>query len=210
VRADPVNAKKTDKEITAMIGEERIRNIDDNHADISLTDKKIIGDVNPDFQFGITNNFSWKNFSFSFFIQGNVGGDIINANLLRNVSLTNWGNIPQFVYDNRWTADNPYAAQFPKPNNGFGRTTVFSDRFIENATYVRLKNINIGYNILNPMKNISGIYIYANASNVLTFTGYRWFDPDVNSFGGDVTRRGVDISAYPTATTVSGGVKISF
>lgn len=210
VRADPIHAKKTYQEIIALIGEERIRNTDDDPTSISLTDKTVIGDVNPDFQFGITNNFSWKNFSLSFFIQGNIGGDIINANLLQNVSLTNWGNIPQFVYDGRWTTTNAYTAEFPKPNNGFGRTTVFSDRFIEDATYVRLKNINIGYNISNPIKNISNLYIYANASNVLTLTGYRWFDPDVNSFGGDVTRRGVDMSAYPTATTLSGGIKLSF
>src|SRR5690606_32945992 len=106
--------------------------------------------VNPDFQFGITNNLQWKNFSFSFFIQGNVGGNILNANLLQNVDMLGWGNIPQFAFDNRWTAANPSIAQFPKPNEGFGRVSYFSDRFIEDATYVRLKNINIGYNFQNP------------------------------------------------------------
>jgi TonB-linked SusC/RagA family outer membrane protein len=210
VRADPVNANKEYKEILALVGEEKIKNMDDEPSSISLTDKTIIGNVNPDYQFGITNNFNWKNFSFSFFFQGNVGGDIINANLLRNVDMLGWGNIPQFAYDQRWMADHPETAKFPKPNEGFGRTTLFSDRFIEDATYVRLKNVNIGYTLSNPMKQISNIYIYANVSNLLTFTNYQWFDPDVNSFGGDVTRRGVDMSAYPTATTFSGGIRISF
>lgn len=210
VRADPVHAKKTYKEILALIGEEKIKNRDDDPSSISLTDKTIIGNVNPDYQFGITNNFSWKNFSFSFFLQGNVGGDILNANLLRNVNLLGWGNIPQFAFDQRWTSANPGAAKFPKPNNGYGRTTLFTDRFIEDATYVRLKNVNIGYSIAKPVKYIANLYVYANASNLLTFTKYRWFDPDVNSFGGDVTRRGVDMSAYPTATTFSGGIRITF
>lgn len=210
VRADPVHAKKTNQEIKALIGEEKIRNNDDNKSSISVTDRVIIGNVNPDFQFGITNNLQWNNFSFSFFIQGNVGGNILNANLLQNVDMLGWGNIPQFAFDNRWTAANPSIAQFPKPNEGFGRVSYFSDRFIEDATYVRLKNINIGYNFQNPVRHISNINLYVNLSNILTFTNYRWFDPDVNSFGGDVTRRGVDLSAYPTATTFQCGLKVSF
>jgi TonB-linked SusC/RagA family outer membrane protein len=210
VRANPANANKTYKEILALIGEEKIKNTDNDPSSISITDKTIIGNVNPDYQFGITNNFQWKNLSLSFFFQGNIGGNILNANLLQNVDMLGWGNIPQFAFDHRWTETNPKEAQFPKPNEGYGRTTLFTDRFIEDATYVRLKNVNIGYSIPNPCKYISNIHIYANASNLLTFTNYRWFDPDVNSFGGDVTRRGVDMSAYPTATTFSAGLKVSF
>jgi len=210
VRLDPVYAQKTYKEIIAMIGEEKIKNLDDDPISISVTDRTVIGNVNPDFQFGLSNNFNWKNFSLSIFLQGNIGGDIINANLLQNVDMSLWGNIPQFAFDNRWTADNPSIAQFPKPNNSYARMTYFSDRFIEDATYVRLKNINFGYNFRKPTKHISNINLYANISNVLTFTNYRWFDPDVNSFGGDVTRRGVDMSAYPTATTFQCGLKVSF
>lgn len=210
VRADPVHAKKSYQEIIALIGEEKIKNSDDNPTSISVTDRVIIGNVNPDFQFGITNNFYWKNISFSFFIQGNVGGNILNANLLQNVDMLGWGNIPQFAFDQRWRSDNPSLAQFPKPNEGYGRVTYFTDRFIEDATYIRLKNINIGYNFLKPLKYIANINLFANISNILTFTNYRWFDPDVNSFGGDVTRRGVDLSAYPTATTFQCGLKVSF
>lgn len=210
IRANPEYATKPDNFIKSKIGEVKYKNLDNDPTSISNTDRTIIGDVNPDYQFGFTNNLAWKNLTFSFFLQGSIGGDIINANLHQRVNMTDIGNIPQFAYDERWTPENTANAKFPKPYAGLDRAMLFSRRYIEDGSYVRLKNVNIGYTFHKPVKAISNINIYANATNLFTITKYRWFDPDVNAFGSDPSRRGVDASSYPSAMTFSVGVKLGF
>jgi hypothetical protein len=112
VRTDPQYAEATSDILRTRIGEIKYK-------DRNITE--IIGDVNPDFQFGITNTFNWKSLSFSFFIQGAIGGDILNANLYRNVNMVGPANIPKFAYDQRWTESNKENAKYPKPTGGFLR-----------------------------------------------------------------------------------------
>jgi hypothetical protein len=171
----------------------------------------IIGNTNPDYTFGITNNFSWKKLTFSFFVQGVQGNDIFNGNLM-NVTLYNTVNIPTFVYEGRWTSDNRSNAIWPKATNLQKRTWLLSNRYVEDGSYIRLKNINAGYTFdnLKFTKAINSININVSASNLLTLTKYSWYDPDVNAFGSDPSRRGVDIYSYPASRTFSLGVKIQF
>ncbi len=200
VRANPTYANADAATVKSMIGEIKYReNMD------------IIGDTNPDYTFGITNNFSWKDFTFSFFIQGVQGNDIFNGNLM-NVTLYNTTNIPTAVYDGRWTSDTRETATWPKATNQPKRTWLISDRYIEDGSYIRLKNINIGYTFQKPKfcKDINSINVYASASNLLTITNYSWYDPDVNAFGSDPARRGVDIYSYPASRTFSFGLKVQF
>ena len=91
--------------------------------------RQVIGDTNPDFTFGMTHNFTYKNFSLSFFLQGCVGGDIFNANLLE-VTMSGIGNIPQNIYESRWTPENRENAKWPKAYAGYGRTMKLSDRYV--------------------------------------------------------------------------------
>lgn len=191
-----------------MIGEIKYRNFDDNPA-ITSNDRVIIGDTNPDFVYGITNNFSWKNFTLSFFLQGSQGNDIFNGNLM-NVKMGNVANIPQEAYDTRWTAENPSIAKWPKAVASYERNMLISNRYVEDGSYLKLKNLNIGYNWKPKFKGISNINIYASATNLFTITNYSWFDPEVNAFGSDSSRRGVDIYSYPSSRTYSMGLKVSF
>ena len=193
---------------SAMIGEIKYRNFDDNPA-ITASDRVIIGDTNPDFVYGITNNFEWKNLTFSFFLQGSQGNDIFNGNLM-DIKMGNAGNITTEAYNTRWTAENAANAKWPKATAGYDRTWLISDRYVENGSYLKLKTVNIGYKLKPKFKGINTIDIYASASNLFTITGYSWYDPEVNAFGSDASRRGVDIYSYPSSRTFSMGVKVSF
>ncbi|MCD8044666.1 MAG: TonB-dependent receptor [Tannerellaceae bacterium] len=192
----------------AMTGEIKYRNFDDDPA-ITTADRVIIGDTNPDFVYGITNNFEWKNITFSFFLQGSQGNDIFNGNLM-DIKMGNAGNITREAYNTRWTAENAANAKWPKAVSGYERNILISDRYVEDGSYLKLKNINIGYNWKPKFKGISSINIYGSATNLFTITGYSWFDPEVNAFGSDASRRGVDIYSYPASRTFSLGLKINF
>jgi hypothetical protein len=132
------------------------------------------------------------------------------------VKMANQGNIPQSAYDGRWTAENPAAATWPKPlstdaTRVFGRgSNRITDRYIEKGSYLRLKNVSLGYTLPFKMKNISNINIYVSGTNLLTWTNYSWFDTDVNAFGSDAARRGVDSYSYPASRTFSVGAKLTF
>lgn len=200
VRADPTYASANANVVKSMIGE--IKYKEGLH---------VIGDTNPDYIFGVTNNFEWNKFNFGFFVQGVMGNDIFNGNLM-NVTLFNTTNIPVAVYDYRWTPDTKDIAKWPKATNQAKRTWLISDRYVEDGSYIRLKNINIGYTFDNPkfLKGIRSINLNASAGNLFTLTDYSWYDPDVNAFGNDPARRGVDVYSYPTSKTFSFGLKVQF
>ena len=192
----------------SMIGEIKYRNFDDDPA-ITNEDRVVIGDTNPDYVYGITNNFRWKNFTLSFFLQGSQGNDIFNGNLME-VKMGNTANIPVDAYNTRWTEANRASAKWPKAVNSYERTMLISNRYVEDGSYLKLKNLSIGYTWRPKFKGISSINIYGNATNLFTITGYSWFDPEVNAFGSDTSRRGVDIYSYPSSRTFSLGLKVDF
>lgn len=192
----------------SMIGEIKYRNFDDDPA-ITNADRVVIGDTNPDYVYGITNNFRWKNFTLSFFLQGSQGNDIFNGNLME-VKMGNTANIPVDAYNTRWTEANRASAKWPKAVNSYERTMLISNRYVEDGSYLKLKSLSIGYTWRPKFKGISSINIYGNATNLFTITGYSWFDPEVNAFGSDTSRRGVDIYSYPSSRTFSLGLKVDF
>jgi hypothetical protein len=190
------------------IGEIKYKDLDGDH-EITDNDRTIIGKTTPDYTFGITNSFSWKGFSLSFFLQGSVGNDLLNANL-RDVRLDDIGNIPRSAYESRWTPETAASAYWPKNVSSRNRDMKISDRYVEDASYLRLKNLNFGYNFKPHGKGVSNIYVYASATNLFTITGYSGMDPDVNAFGWDASRRGVDFYCYPSSRTFSIGFKLDY
>ena len=127
-----------------------------------------------------------------------------------DIKMGNAGNITTEAYNTRWTAENASNAKWPKATAGYDRTWLISDRYVEDGSYLKLKTVNIGYKLRPRFKGINTIDIYASASNIFTITGYSWYDPEVNAFGSDASRRGVDIYSYPSSRTFSMGVKVSF
>ena len=208
VRARKEYSNSNDAVVKAMVGEIKYRDLDDDGY-TTEADRTIIGDTNPDYVFGLTNNFSWKDITLSFFIQGTTGNDIFNGNLM-DIKLSNIGNITEDAYNTRWTPDNVANAKWPKATGGYSRVWKISDRYVEDGSYIRLKNLNIGYTIPKSINGIESIHVYGSATNLFTITDYSWFDPDVNAFGGDASRRGVDIYSYPSSRTYSLGLKVTF
>ena len=208
VRADPQYTTAKDAVVLSKVGEIKYRDLNGDGA-ITEADRTIIGDTNPDFTFGLTNNISWKNLSLSFLLQGSVGNDIFNGNLM-DISVANIGNIPTDVYNSRWTADNYENAAWPKATAGYNRTFLLSDRYVEDGSYLKLKNITLNYRLPRPIPGIEQVLLSFTATNVFTISNYSWYDPEVNAFGSDSSRRGVDIYSYPSSRTFTFGLGLTF
>ena len=208
VRADPLYRNETDSKVKSMVGEVKYKNLDDDPV-IDNRDRQIIGNTNPDYQYGITNTLEWKNWTFSFFLQGTQGNDVLNVNL-KKFDMASVDNMPYFIYNNRWTAENRANAKWPRANRTSTRSMRASDRYIEDGSYLRCKNVSLSYRFRHPMKFVESINLVASVSNLFTISGYSWMDPDVNSFGSDPKRRGVDMASYPSARTFNFGVQIGF
>lgn len=201
VRADPEYKNASQAIIRSKIGEIKYKDLD-GKTGITADDRTIIGDVNPDFTFGFTTNFQWKNLALGLFFQGSVGNDIFNGNKMEQ-TMTGVGNITREAYETRWTPNNYETAKWPKAYEGLGRKIKISDRFVEDGSYLRLKSLNLSYDFKSPMKFINSLVVGATITNLFTITNYSWYDPEVNAFGGDSSRRGVDIFSYPSSRTYS-------
>lgn len=178
-------------------------------------DKRFIGDPNPDFIYGFNSEISFNNFQLSFFIQGSQGNNIFNISKnTQNVDYNYGLNVTKEVFESHWKESNSPAenanVKYPKISK-YSLANV-SDRFVEDGSYIRLKNIEIAYNVPTKLfSNIKLFQIYCNAQNVLTFTQYSWFDPEVNVYGGSSSiNQGIDYNGYPSAKTYSIGVRLTF
>lgn len=169
-----------------------------------------IGDPNPDFIFGVNSGMSYKNFSLSVFLNGSKGNDVVNMSAVAfTVDNTNGQNKLKEVANNHWTPENPNA-KYPLPHTG--HIYRFSDRYVEDGSYIRVRNIEIGYNLpVQKWTKMSNARIYISGQNILTLTKYSWVDPDVNSRGsGNSLDQGIDYSTYPSAKSVTAGIRLGF
>ena len=175
-------------------------------------DRKVIGDANPDFTYGLTNNLSWKSFDLNIFFQGSQGNDIFNATRIDLEGMFDSKNQSTVVL-RRWTPDNR-DTDIPRAIGGGNVNNVLnSTRFVEDGSYLRLKAITLAYNI-NPKRlerlKVQKLSVYVTGQNLLTFTNYSGFDPEVNAFGRSATELGIDYGTYPQARTVTAGVNVEF
>ncbi|QEC56317.1 SusC/RagA family TonB-linked outer membrane protein [Flavisolibacter ginsenosidimutans] len=184
----------------------------DKDGAITPNDRTYIGNPNPDFIYGFNSDLSYKNFDFSFFLQGVKGNDLFNVNAINNTIDYGYGlNMPREVYNNHWTPANTNA-KYPVISRSV--TANVSNRFVEDGSYLRLKNIQLAYNF--PVNKLGGnwirnLQVYVSGQNLLTFTKYSWFDPEVNASGGSAsTTLGLDWYSYPTSKSVTFGIRAGF
>lgn len=174
-------------------------------------DRAIIGDANPSFTYSATNNFSYKNFSLMIYLQGSYGNDMLNATRIETEGLIDPKNQSVAVLD-RWRQPGDITT-IPRAVFGNSDNSRVSTRFIEDASYLRVKAVTLGYNfpkeILEKIK-ISALKLYVTGENLLTFTNYSGFDPEVNAFGGSNTIRGIDFGTFPQARTTLFGLSVTF
>lgn len=179
---------------------------------ITSADQEIIGDANPKWFGGITNDFTIYGVDVSFFFQFMQGNQIFN--FTRGFSEGMNSVFGQFAsIRNRWTPTNtntdiPRAA-WGDPNNN--RRT--STRFLEDGSYMRLKNVSIGYSlptsIISKMR-LGSLRVYYSGQNLLTFTKYKGLDPEISTFGETNTAPGTDFLTFPQARTHTVGLNVSF
>ena len=182
----------------------------DNNGIINDNDKTYIGDPNPDFIFGFNSTMNYKNFEFSFFLQGSHGNDIFNvSSITSSMDFGQGMNMPKEVLYDHWTPENTNA-EYPL----ISRNTAVrvSDRFIEDGSYLRFKNIQLAYNLPAALlfkKSLNSAQVYVSAQNFITLTGYSWWDPEVNSRGAE-TQLGIDHYSYPIPKSLTMGVRLGF
>ena len=182
-----------------------------NDGKLTDADRTWIGDPNPKFIYGLNSRMSWKNFNLSIFMQGSQGNDILCLSYLHQNYLYYQGfNTLEEVLNNHWSPENP-DAKFPVID--YSLSPKYSNQFVFDGSYLRLKNIELGYNItFNKFNNwVKVAYIYVSGQNLLTITSYPWWDPEVNSGGGsNSVNQGLDYYSYPTAKGFTFGIKLSF
>jgi TonB-linked SusC/RagA family outer membrane protein len=173
---------------------------------INSDDRTIIGNPFPDITYGLNLDAKYKNFDMSLFITGVAGNEIFNTNTYDLVGGANrLFNVSQSYYNNKWSAVNPTGTE-PRvlgapQNNGI------SDRFVEDGSYARLKNVSLGYTLPSEMfeKYFSKLRVYVSGTNLLTISNYSGLDPEIG--GGEY---GIDRGNYPQPKSVLLGVQVSF
>lgn len=176
-----------------------------NDGEITAADQRITGNANPSFIFGFSSDFNYKNFDLSFFLSGVQGNQIFNLSRYTFENPLGGRNVVEGAV-NRWSSTNP-SNEYASGYQG-GRLPV-SDRFVEDGSYIRLKNITLGYR-LPPVKGISNVRVYVSGNNLFTITKYSGYDPEVNSFGGSNTLIGIDNLVYPMSRSFLAGLQITF
>ncbi len=182
---------------------------------INDDDRTYIGNPHPDFTYGINLNMEYKQFDFAVMFQGSQGNDIYNFTRF----FTDYNSFPgakSYRYKNSWTSSNPGATLPKLTNNPAQHYSSASTDYIEDGSYLRLKNIQFGYNFpkaVTSKLNIGSLRLFVQAKNLITWTNYSGLDPEINlqRYGGDDVNLdiGIDRGAYPVAKSILFGVNLT-
>ncbi|MCR8560034.1 TonB-dependent receptor [Mucilaginibacter sp. BJC16-A38] len=181
---------------------------------IDANDRTNIGSFLPKFTYSLNYNASYKNFDFAIFFQGVQGNKVLNALRIIEEGMPRLFNSDTKVLD-AWTPTNTNT-DMPRTVSGDpNRNGRLSTRWIENGSYLRLKNVVIGYTLPQSILGATGtsiikrLRLYASSQNLLTITGYKGYDPEIGSKNGTLTN-GVDFGQYPSARTFQMGLQAGF
>lgn len=203
------------KDGNSVVGSVRYKDIDGNGIIEAVKDFAVIGSADPDFTYGITNSFGYKNFDLNVILVGSKGGQLMKTG---NEFMTNTDgvfNVDRKVL-NRWRSP-------AEPGDGRTPTTVggrvlyreVSSLWIEDASFLRIQNISLGYNFNSKLFGSSGLIkslrLYASVQNLATFTKYSGANPEAGTNDGfSALTPGRDFTAYPVPRVVTGGINLTF
>lgn len=192
---------------TPKAGDRLYKDINGDGAFTTAADRTTIGNAQPDFTFGFSNNFTYRDFELAVMIQGSVGNDILNGNSQALELFNGQQNASTTALD-AWTVNNPSTTT---PRAKLDPAPVFSNRFVEDGSFVRFKNITWSYNV--PKKwiekfKLTAVKLRLVGENLFTFTNYSGFDPEVTN--GSSISPGTDTGIYPTSKSISAGLNITF
>lgn len=216
--------KESEREQAAVYGQlpgdPRFSDLNEDGS-IDLKDITVIGNAMPKFIFGWSNRFSYKNFDCSFLLQGTQGNDLFNVQRIRLESPVQ-GTSTRLL--ERWTPQNQ-DSDIPDlidwktrelanlENKVLNKDDNRSSRWVEDASYLRLKSLVLGYslpeNILSSIK-FNSVRFYVSGTNLITWTKYTGYTPEVSSYNENDAMTGVDFSSYPQSRIVIFGINLSF
>lgn len=197
----------------ARPGDVRFRDVNGDGR-ITPNDRTLIGNNQPDFVYGITNTFAYKNFDLNVITQGVQGNEILNLSLRFYENLEGNSNQRSTVLDRWRSPEQPGNGMIPRANSRTtGSNNQVSTRWVEDGSFFRIRNITLGYNLPAGLLSkgfIQGARIYTSVQNAATFTKYKGFNPEVNLGGDQALTPGTDYGGYPLARTYTLGVNVSF
>lgn len=201
---------------TSMVGTARFKDVSGPSGVpdgiIDSNDRTYIGNPNPDFIYGITNDFSYENFNLSVVISGTVGNDIADDQYQSSENFDGVFNIRKGYVDRWRSLENPGNGHYPRTRSG---TTAdyrnFTDRQVFKGTYLAVKNITLGYDIQLPSNNfMKKARINFSTQNPLIFTKYPGMNPEAGIAGLNGLNQGRDFTSYPITKVYSLGLNLSF
>ena len=179
--------------------------------EVDINDRTIIGNPNPDFIYGFNLNMSYKNFSLRALFNGSQGNDIVNGNMYRfGYAEGTYRNVTSEAWNDRWSSENPDGT-YPRLGYSSNLFAAAMDRFVEDGSYLRLKNITLNYDV--PMSSdnfINSANVYVTGSNLFTWTNYSGYDPEITTFMYDGLIQGVDWNNKPNSRSILVGVNLTF
>jgi TonB-linked SusC/RagA family outer membrane protein len=182
---------------------------------VNSDDRTTLGSYQPDFIYGISNRFNYKNFDLRIFIQGVVGREVLN--LTSRHLLNGEANFNSYAaLNDRWISESePGNGEHPRADrnsNAHGNNNRVSSYQVQDGSYISIKNVQFGYNLpVNKLGNFAKkARIYASATNLAIFTDYIGFNPEVNLQASNSLTPGEDYGAYPLARTIQLGINLEF
>ncbi len=196
----------------AKAGDRKYRDINGD-GKIDANDRTILGSAQPKFTFGFNNTLSYKGFDLSFFFQGSQGNKLANFNSFNLLNFTGQNNVAAEAGLDRWTPENP-GNKYPRAlSSGSLDVGIFSSAIVEDASYLRLRNVTLSYSLPNQVlkrAKIQSVRVYISGSNLWTLTKYSGSDPEANTYGQSTTLIGVDNGGYPQSKIYQAGVTLGF
>lgn len=200
----------------------------DGDKQITESDKTVIGNANPKLYGGLTNNFTWKGFDLSIFLNFSIGNKIYSANKMYYTKFNNrWRNTLKDEALQRFTIINDKGeniqndpVQLAAVNAGRNYVSVegssnlyFHSGYVEDGSFLKINNVSLGYTLpksLIKKIHLSNVRFYATGYNLYTFTKYSGYDPEVNTYSNGGLTPGIDWGAYPSSISVVFGANITF
>lgn len=189
-------------------GSQKFKDLNGDGKITQADDRTVVGNSQPLFLASFTNTFRYKNFDLVVFLQSSYGNKIFNRSAADYELGTGFTGAYATLL-NRWTPTNTNTRIHRAVEDP---SATLSDRYIEDGSYLRFKNISLGYNLpqaLTAKIKLKNVRLYISGQNLITITNYTGYDPEVNRNGQEVLNTGVDVGVYPGTKTVLGGISIS-
>jgi len=214
VYRDQADFNNSPKNASSVVGSIKYKDVDGNGIIEPVKDFAVIGNPYPAFTYGITNNFGYKNFDLSIMVMGSQGGHILKTSNEFSTNIDGVFNVDRKVL-NRWRSpSNPGDGVTPTTNGGRVLYRDVNSGWVEDASFLRIQNLTLGYNLkqkfITNSKIFKGLRLYGSIQNLVTFTKYSGGNPEALTNGSSVLTPGRDFVGYPLPRTMIIGVNMTF